>query len=161
VRLGRDATRLYVQSADMEKYEVIDVATRQTIDTFTLSEPNKHVRALVFEVDPQHRYIVLVARTATRQADRFEIGPPVFIQYDLKEHKVVRTVPWTSDPEPSDSVDLRFSPDGKLLYVFSHEILVRDAATLRQMESWDFSLPNEPGLGRFDRGSMDEWNDEP
>jgi DNA-binding beta-propeller fold protein YncE len=162
VRLSRDATRLYVQSADQERYEVIDVATRQTIDTFTLSEPNKHVRALAFEVDPQHRFMVLVARTATRHADRFEIGPAVFIQYDLKEHKIVRTVPWTSDPEPSYYfVDLRFSPDGKLLYVFSHEILVRDAATLRQIESWDLSLPNEPGLGRFDLGWMDEWNDEP
>ena len=86
----------------------------------------------------------------------------MFIQYDLKEHKIVRTVPWTSDPEPHYYfVALRFSPDGKLLYVFSHEILVRDAATLQQIQSWDLSLPNEPGLGRFDLGWMDEWNDEP
>jgi len=141
---------------------VIDIATRQTIDTFTLSEPDRHVRALAYEVDPQHRYMVAVARTATRLADRFEIGQAVFIQYDLKEHKIVRTVPWTSDPEPHYYfVALRFSPDGKLLYVFSNEILVCDAATLRQIQSWDLSLPNEPGLGRFDLGSMDEWNDEP
>ena len=162
VRLERDATRIYVQSADQERFEVIDVATRQTIDTFTLSEPNKHVRALAYEVDPQHRSMVLVARTATRHVDRFDIGPPVFIQYDLKEHKIVRTIPWTADPEPNYYfVDLRFSPDGKLLYVFSHEILVRDATTLQQIQSWDLSLPNEPGLGRFDLGWMDEWNDEP
>ena len=162
VRMSRDATRIYVQSADQERFEVIDVATRQTIDTFTLSEPNKHVRALAYEVDPQHRSMVLVARTATRHVDRFDIGPPVFIQYDLKEHKIVRTVPWTADPEPNYYfVDLRFSPDGKLLYVFSHEILVRDATTLQQIQSWDLSLPNEPGLGRFDLGWMDEWNDEP
>ena len=29
------------------------------------------------------------------------------------------------------------------------------------MDSWDLSLPTEPGLGRFDLGSMDETNDEP
>src|SRR5436190_16136038 len=97
VRLSRDATRLYVQSADQERFEVIDIATRQTIDTFTLSEPDRHVRALAYEVDPQHRYMVAVARTATRLADRFEIWQAVFIQYALKQHKFVRTVPCTFD----------------------------------------------------------------
>src|SRR4029077_12188455 len=46
MHLSRDATRFYVQSADQEHFEVIDVASRQTLDTFTLSEGNKHVRAL-------------------------------------------------------------------------------------------------------------------
>jgi hypothetical protein len=162
VRMSRDQTRIYVQSADQERFEVIDVATQQTVDTFTLSEPDKHVRAIAFEVDPQHRYMIVVARTATRLIDRFEVGPPMFIQYDLRDHKIVRAVPWSSDPEPHYYfVMLRFSPDGKQLYVFSHEILVYDAATLRQIHSWDLSLPNEPGLGRFDIASMDEWNDEP
>ena len=162
VRMSRDQTRIYVQSAAQERFEVIDVATQQTIDTFTLGEPDKHVRAIAFEIDPQHRYMVVVARTATRLTDRFDVGPPMFIQYDLRDHKVVRTVPWSSDPEPHYYfVMLRFSPDGKLLYVFSHDILVYDTATLRQVQSWDMSLPNEPGLGGFGLESMDEWNDEP
>jgi hypothetical protein len=33
-----------------------------------------------------------VARPVTKLADRFDVGAPVFIQYDLKEHKIVRTV---------------------------------------------------------------------
>src|SRR5947208_9302321 len=111
VRLSPDATRLYVQSADHEHFEAVDVATRQTVDTFTLSEQNKHVRALAFAVEPQHRFMVLVARTVTKLSDRFDIGSPVFIQYDLKEHKIVRTVPWSADPEPQYYyVALRFSP---------------------------------------------------
>ena len=162
VRLSRDGTRFYVQSADQEHFEVIDVESRQTLDTFTLSEPDKHVRALAFDVDPQHRFMVLVARTATRLADRFEIGAATFIQYDLKEHRIVRTVPWSTDPEPQYYfVNLRFSPDGKLLYVFSHEVLIYDATNLQKIDSWDLSLPNEPGLGGFDLGSLDETNDEP
>jgi hypothetical protein len=162
VRMSRDQTRIYVQNADLERFEVIDVASQKTIDTFTLGDGDRHVRALAYDVDPQHRYMVVVARTAARLADRFEIGPAVLIQYDLKERKVVRTVPWSSDPEPHYYyVMLRFSPDGKLLYVFSHEILVYETATLRQVQSWDLSLPNEPGLGGLDLGSMDEWNDEP
>src|SRR5882672_7001303 len=162
VRLSRDRTRFFVQSADQKHFEVIDVASRQTLDTFTLSEGDKHVRALAFDVDPQHRVMVLVARTFTKLSDRFEIGAPTFIQYDLNEHKVIRTVPWATDPEPQYYyLNLRFSPDGKLLYVFSNEVLIYDTTNLKQIDSWNLSLPNEPGLGRFDLGSMDETNDEP
>src|SRR5258705_7693981 len=48
MHMSRDATRLYVQSADQEHFEVIDLASRQTLDTFTLSEGNQHIRALAF-----------------------------------------------------------------------------------------------------------------
>jgi DNA-binding beta-propeller fold protein YncE len=162
VRLSRDRTRLFVQSADQEHFEVIDVASRRTLDTFTLSEGNRHVRALAYDVDPSHRFMILVTRTLTKLSDRFEIGDPTFIQYDLETHTIVRTVPWSSDPEPQYYyLSLRFSPDGKLLYVFSNEILIYDTTTLKQIDSWNLSLPNEPGLGRFDLGAMDESNDEP
>ena len=161
VHLSRDRTRFFVQSADQEHFEVIDVASRQTLDTFTLSEGNKRVRALAFDVDAEHRTMVLVARTVTKSSDRFEIGDPAFIQYDLKEHKVIRTVPWSTDPEPAYYyLNLRFSPNGKLLYVFSNVILIYDTTTMQQVDSWDLALPNEPGLGRFDLGSLDEANDE-
>jgi hypothetical protein len=162
MRLSADATRFYVQSADQERFEVVDVASRKTIDTFTLSEGDRHVRVLAFDVDPQNRFLVVVARAATKLIDRFEIGAPTFIQYDLKEHKVVRTVAWATDPEPQYYyLQLRFSPDGKLLYVFANEIVVYNAATLSKVDAWDLSLPNEPAVGRFDLSSMDETNDEP
>jgi hypothetical protein len=157
MHLSQDATRFYIQSADQEHFEVIDVASRQTLDTFTLSQGNKHVRALAFEVDPQHRRMVLVARTVTKLADRFEIGVPAFIEYDLRDHKVVRTVPWPADSEPQYyELNLRFSPDGKLLYVFGDDVGIYDAASMAKVDSWDLSRPNEPGLGRFDMTSMDE-----
>jgi len=141
----------------------VDIATRKSIDSFTLSEGNRKVRALSFTVDPQHRIMTLMTRTTTKLMDRFEIGAPTFIQYDLKDHKVVRTLPWaTSADEPGYfSLLLRYSADGKLLYVFSSEILVLDAASLQQVATWDLSLTNEPSLGRFDMGSLDDSNDDP
>ena len=162
VRMSPDRTRFYVQSADQERFEVVDLVNRKTLDTFTLSDGNKHVRALAFDVDAPGRFLVCVARTTTKLSDRFEVGPPTFIEYDLKDHKVVRTSPWTSDTEPHYYyLQLRFSPDAKLLYVFADEILLYDTATLRKVDSWNFALPTEPGLGRFDLGSMDEMYDEP
>jgi hypothetical protein len=162
VRRSQDATRFYIQNADQEHFEVVDLATRKSIDSFTLSEGNRNVRALAFAVDPQHRIMTLVTRTTTKLVDRFEIGAPTFIQYDLRDHKVIRTLPWSIDPEPAYfSLVIRYSPDGKLLYVFSDEVLILDATSLQQLASWDLSLSNEPALGRFDLGSLDDTNDDP
>lgn len=162
MRVSYDATRFYVQSADQEHFEVVDIAARQTTDTFTLGDPNVHVRALAYDVDPQNRVMVLVARTARKLVDRFEIGEPTLIQYDLRDHKIVRSIRWPTDPEPRYYwLNLRFSPDGKLLYVFADKIYIYDAATLRQVDSWDLSLPNESGMGRLDLGSRDDTNDAP
>ena len=162
MRLSPDASRLYVQSADQEHFEVIDVPSRQTLDTFTLSAGNTHIRALAFDVDPQNRFMVIVARETKKLIDRFEIGAPSFFQYDLKEHKVVKTLAWSADPEPAYYyLSLKFSPDGKFLYVFGNDILILDATSLQKVDSWDLALPNEPGLGRFDMASMDETYDEP
>ncbi len=162
MRLSQDRTRFYVQSADLEHFEVVDVAARQSLETFTLTEANKHVRPNAFAVDPQHRYLVAVSRTTTKLVDRFEIGPPMFIQYDLNAHKVVKTAQWSHEVEPRQYyVDLRFSPDGKLLYVFADEILIYDAETLKQIDTWNLSLPAEPDLGRFRPRSIDDTYDEP
>ena len=80
----------------------------------------------------------------------------------MKDHKVVQTVPWTADPEPQYFyLNLRFSPDGKFLFAFSDDILVFDTTTLKVVDTWNLSLPNERGLGRFDLGSIDETNDDP
>jgi len=162
MRPSHDATLFYVQSADQEHFEVVDIATRRSVDTFTLGSTDVHVRVLAFDVDPQNRFMVAVARTARKLVDRFEIENPVFIQYDLKAHTIVRSVPWATDPEPRYYLlNLRFSPDGQFLYVFADKIHIYDASTLEKKDSWDLSLPSESGLGRLAMGSMDETNDEP
>lgn len=162
VRLSPDRSRFYVQSANYERFEVVDVGARKSLDSFTLSSGQRHVRALAYEVDPQHKTMVVVAKPATRLIDRWEIGPPEFLIYDLASHKITRTVPWTIDPEPSHfSVALRFSPDGKLLYVFGNEVTIFDAASMEQVDSWDLSLPADAAMGRFDPGPWDDSADAP
>ena len=157
VRLSADRSRFYVQSANQERFEIVDVKTRQSLDTFTLSDARRHIRALAFEVDPQHRTMVIVAHAATKEIDRWEIGATEFILYDLKDHKVTRTIPWTIDPEPTYfSVALRYSPDGKLLYVFGDKVTILDAATMEQVDEWDLSVPADSSMGRFE---LDGWDD--
>jgi hypothetical protein len=160
VRLSPDRSRFYVQSANQERFEIVDAKTRQSIDTFTLSDARTHVRALAFEVDPAHRTMVIVARTATRLIDRWEIGAPEFLTYDLAAHAVTRRVPWTIEPEAGYyGTALRFSPDGTLLYVLGQQVTILDAATMQEVDSWDLALPADAMLGRFEPGAWDDAAD--
>ena len=159
--ISRDRKRFYTIEATMEKVEILDIATRKTIDSFTLSEGNKKVRIRSIEPDPLHRFVVMVTASATKLIDRFEIGAPTLVQYDLKDHKIVRTIPWPKDEERQNA-NILFSPDGKLMYLFTdQDVLIYETNGFTQVDKWELSRPIEEGFGRLEMGSRDVFNDEP
>ena len=159
--LSRDLKRFYTVEAAMEKVEILDLAARKTIDTFTLSGGNRKVRIRSLEPDPQHRFLVMVTASATKLIDRFEIGTPALIQYDLKTHAIVRTIPWPNGEERQNA-SILFSPDGSLMYLFSdQDVLIYETAGFTQVDKWELSRPIEEGFGRLEFGSRDAMNDEP
>lgn len=158
--LAQDRTRFYVLDSTLEKIEVVDIASRQTVDTFTLSEGRTKVRIRSLQIDPLHRFVILLTRAATKHSDRWEIGASTLQVYDLGQKKVTRTIPWPQGDE-RESADLRFSPDGKLLYFFSEDVLVFETDTFTQVDEWPLSRPQEPGLGRVNFGSVDDLYDQP
>ncbi|MEW6320157.1 MAG: hypothetical protein AB1635_03610 [Acidobacteriota bacterium] len=158
--LSRDGAKFYVLDATLEKFEVVDVATRTTDFTFTLSEGNKKTRVRSFKVDDQHRYAVVLGRTATRQIDRWDIGPATLYLYDLQARKVARTIDWPKGEE-REFLDARFSPDGRFLYLFDEETTILETTNFTVVDTWRLSRPIEPGLGEFSMGPVDEVNDEP
>ena len=159
--LSRDRKRFYTIEAQMEKVEILDIAARKTLDTFTLSEGTKKVRIRSVEPDPQHRYLIMVTAAATKLVDRFEIGAPTIVQYDLATHRIIRTIPWPNGDE-RQGVNLIFSPDGKLLYIFNdQDVLIYETTNFTQVDKWEMSRPIEEGFGRLDFGSRDVFNDEP
>jgi hypothetical protein len=162
--LSRDLKRLYVTDATAERIEILDIATKTTVDTFTLSQGNTRVRVSSLEPDPLHRSLVLLTRAATKERDRVEVGPAILQQYDLTAHKVTRTIPWP-DGEERDQANLMFSPDGKLLYFLGEEILIFETERFTQVDKWDLSNLEE-GLGQVSAnfggfGGLDTVNDEP
>jgi len=162
--LSRDRSRFYIIDATQEKVEVVDIASKNTIDTFTLTEGNKRIRVNSVEPDPTHRYAILLTRSGTKLRDRVEVGPATLLQYALKEHKVMRTIPWP-DGEERDNANLTFSPDGKLLYFLGNEILIFETENFTQVDRWDLSNLEE-GLGQVSLsfggfGGLDTTNDEP
>ena len=143
---SRDRKRFYTVEAAMEKVEILDIASRKTIDTFTLSEGNKKVRIRSLEPDPLHRFVIMVTASATKLIDRFEIGAPTLVQYDLKEHKIVRTIPWPNGEERQNA-NILFSPDGKLMYLFSdQDVLI--------YETDDVHAGGQVGAVAADRGGL-------
>src|SRR5712691_10425404 len=159
--ISRDRKRFYTVEAGMEKLEILDIASRTTLDTFSLSEGAKKVRIRSLEPDPLHRFVMMLTASATKLIDRFEIGAPALVQYDLKEHKIVRTVPWPKDEERQNA-NILFSPDGKLMYLFSdQDVLIYETNTFTQVDKWELSRPIAEGFGRIEFGPRDVLNDQP
>lgn len=159
--LSHDRRRFYVIEAAMEKVEIVDIAGQRTLDTFTLSEGSRRVRIRSLEADPLDHFVVMLTSAAEKQIDRFAIGAPTLVQYDLASHKIVRTIPWPNDEE-RQNVQLQFSPDGKLMYLFSNQdVVIYDTSTFEKVDIWELSKPIEEGFGRLEFGSSDATNDEP
>ena len=158
--LSQSRQKFYVLDAATEKIEIVDIPTRTTLSTFTLSEGNKKVRIRGFQVDPLERFLILLTRSATKQIDRYEISDIAMQFYDLAQKKITRTIPWPRGEE-REFVNIRFSPDGKLLYFFGDDVLILETTNFTEVDTWPLSRPIEPGLGRVNFGSVDDFNDDP
>lgn len=158
--LSQSRSKFYVLDSTNEKVEIVDIATRASVETFTLSEGNKKVRIRGMQVDPLERFLILLTRSATKQIDRWEIGDITMQFYDLSQKKVTRTIPWPRGEE-REFVNIRFSPDGKLLYFFGDDVLILETANFTEVDTWPLSRPIEPGLGRVNFGAVDDFNDDP
>ena len=164
LNLTRDKKLFYIIDATQEVVEVVDIASKTTLDTFKLTEGSKRVRINSIEPDPTNRYAILLTRTDVKMTDRVDIGPAVLLQYDLKEHKIIRTIDWP-DGQERDQANLLFSPDGKFLYFLGNEILIFETEKFTQVDKWDLSNLEE-GLGQVSVsfggfGGLDTVNDEP
>ena len=157
--LSQDGARFYMRDQTFEQIEVIDVATRRSVDTFTLSEGTTKVRIRSFRVAPDHSYIILLTDAATKLVDRFEIAPRALVQVNLETHEIMREIPWPDDEERV-RVSMMFSPGGDLLYLFGEEIIVLETEAFEEVDRWQLSQLDESGLGRFDFGFQNDPNEE-
>lgn len=157
--LSFNKQRFYVLDSTYEKIEIVDIASRATIDTFTLSSGPMRTRVRSMQVDPLERFMILLTRSATKQADRWEIGDVKLQLYDLKTKTITRDVPWPGG-DARENVNVRFSPDGKLLYFFGDDVLVVETEKFTEVDTWALSRPLEQGLGRMSFGAIDDVNDD-
>jgi DNA-binding beta-propeller fold protein YncE len=159
--LSDDMSRLYVRDATYEKIEVLDREKGTSLGSFTLTEGKAKTRIWGMRPDPLNRYLILTIKKYTLEADRWVIGPPTLVQYDLAEKKITRTIPWPKGEE-REGVNVMFSPDGKLLYMFSGEdVLIYETDKFTEVDRWEVSRPLEPGWGAIPIGGLPAFSDEP
>ena len=148
--LSANRNHFYVLDPQLETVEVVDIATRKAIDKFTLSSGNTRVRLWGINVDPKERFAVVLVKTYTKQRDRFEVGKPTLLRYDLAKKVVTDTIPWPKGEE-RDGAQIIFSPDGELMYFFTtDDVLVYSTDSLKQVDRWELSRTLfEEGMGRL------------
>jgi len=160
--LSFDRKHLYLSDPGNEKIEIVDLATKKSSGVFTLSTDSSKVRMWGFSLDPKERFAVLLVKTYTKKKDRYEVGPPTLLRYDLAKHEVSDTIPWPKGEE-REFAQVIFSPSGDLMYFFtSDDVLIYDATTLKQVDRWEISRTLfEEGLGRIAFGFPYDVYEEP
>jgi DNA-binding beta-propeller fold protein YncE len=158
--LSSDRRKLYAIDAAFESVEIFDLASRKATGRIRLSEGRTHVRMRGFNVDPLDRFAILLVKVATRRADRWEIGKPTLLRYDLAKRTVTDTLAWP-DGKEREGAQILFSPDGAFMYFFTDEdVLVYDAQTLKQVDKWDLQRSVDDGLGNWSFGFPESLYDE-
>lgn len=160
VGLSEDRNRFYVTDPAFEQIEVIDIAGKRQVDRFTLSQGNQRRQIRGFNIDPQQRFAIMVVRTSIKEKDRFVIGKPVLVKFDLATKQVTDTIPWPNGRE-QDGAQILFSPDGRLMYFFADDILVFDTGTLKQVDRWPYGSSLDAGMGNFGFGFPRDFYDAP
>lgn len=155
-----DRTRFYALNSTFDEIEIVDIASRASIETFKLTQGNKRVRVNSMQADPNNKFLILLYKTATKQIDRWEIGPPTIQQFDLATKQFTRVIPWPKGEE-RETMQMRLGPDGKHLFMFGDDVTVLETANFTEVESWPYAQPVESGLGRVSMGPSFDFFDRP
>ena len=160
--LSTSRAHFYVGNPRSDWVEIVDIASRKTTGKFTLNTPNTTVQIDGMNIDPKERFAILLVKSFTKLSDRYEISKPMLLRYDLAKRAVTDTIAWPNNEE-RDFAQILFSPSGDLMYFFtSDDVLVFDAATLKQVDKWDLSQSfYEEGMGRINAGFFQDLYDEP
>ena len=158
--LSDDLSRIYIRDSSYEKVEIIDRLKGTSLGTFTLTEGKAKTRIWGMRPDPLNKTLILTIKKYTLESDRWVIGPPTLVQYDIDQRKIVRTIPWPKGEE-REGVNVMFSPDGKLLYMFSEDILIYETTNFTEVDRWEVSRAIEPCAPAIRLGGLPQFSDEP
>lgn len=148
ILVNASKTRLYVENASGERIEIVDLARGEVVDEIVLSHDSVRVRIEGFAPHPSDERAALMVKRYIALIDRYVVEGPFLLEYDLRRKQVSDTIPWPDGEERDRGVGLRYSPDGKTLYLFVEDIVALDAETFEETGRWELSRPLEPGLGR-------------
>jgi DNA-binding beta-propeller fold protein YncE len=150
LQLSDDRKTLFIATLEQTGFEVFDIATRKVTNTLVLNEGNKKFRLSAWAPDPEGKQIYILYRTIEKKIDRYEVDRTTrFGVIDLAQKKIVRTGEVPKDEDPPGfgfGGTIRFSPDGKYLYVFRTSIYIFTSADFKLVDKIELANPDEPGM---------------
>ncbi|HEX7858544.1 MAG TPA: hypothetical protein VF503_33075 [Sphingobium sp.] len=153
MRLSNDDKLLYVTTITTSGIEVIDVATRKVLNSFSLNTSNEKYRFNGGVPDPTGRYFYTVATRMEKQADRYMVGKPQYVVIDLKLKKIVRTRDLDAEDDTGSYRNgFMLSQDGKSLYLLRDKVIVVNTADLKVAQRFDLSKPELSGMENVNFG---------
>ena len=157
IRMSQDKKYVYVTTNTNSGIEVLDVATRKIVNSFTLNTPYTRYRFYGGVADPKGRYFYTFGQKFDKKIDRYEVEDPQFLVIDLKQHKVVRTADIDKKDEELENrwrIGYMMSPDGKSVYLLTDKVRILDTASLKIVDRLDFGTAPGTGIGNVDLGGQ-------
>jgi WD40 repeat protein len=147
--LSADKKKLYANTVNDNSIVTVDLATRKVVSSFSLNAANRNVRLAGLAGDPAGKYLYSIATTVTKQIDHYDVEPSKLVRIDLETHGIVKSVAFPKDESLAGlwRMQMKFSPDGKYLYIFVANILVFDTSTLQLVKKIDLADPHVAGFG--------------
>lgn len=160
--LSPDKKRIYASTLNDSAIVTIDIASRTVTSTFSLNSGNQLVRLFGLAPDLGGNYLYGLATFVTKQIDHYDVSPPKIVVIDLAAKKIARTGDLPKDEGPFGFHNsMKLSPDGKLLYIFRHNILVLDTSSFELVKKVDLAKPQTPGIENVSLGILDDPNELP
>ena len=160
--LSPDKKKLYASTLNDNSIVTIDIASSAVTSSFSLNSGNQIVRLIGLAPDPGGNYLYGLATFVTRQIDHYDVSPPKIVVIDLAAKKISRTGDLPKDEGPFGFRNsMKLSPDGKLLYIFRHNILVFDTSSFELVKKVDLAKPQAPGIENVSLGILDDPNELP
>ncbi len=164
MRLSKDKKRLYVSTVDHTGIEVIDVASRKVINSFTLDTETTRYRYSGGTPDPSGKYFYMMLTQIDKELDRYNDTVLKLAKIDLEQKKIVQSF----DIPKAELNDFRggrarfeVSPDGKYLYQFGDKVLIIDTATLKTVDRIELSKSDLPGFENMNFGAALDNSSDP
>ncbi|MFT3965219.1 MAG: hypothetical protein QM690_05005 [Sphingobium sp.] len=153
MRLSNDDRLLYVTTITTSGIEVIDVATRKVVNSFSLNTPTEKYRFNGGVPDPTGRWFYTVATKMEKQVDRYVVGKPQYVVIDLKLKKIARSRDMDAEDDTGSYRNgFMLSQDGKTLYLLRDKVIVVNTADLKVAQRFDLAKPEMAGMENVNFG---------
>jgi WD40 repeat protein len=157
--LSPDCKKIIASTLRDNSILVIDLASKQILNRFSLDSGGTFTRLSGLTVDPGGKLLYAVGTDITKKTDRFEVGEPKLVVIDLDAKKITRSAEFgKEDALTSPRTNMKVSPDGKFLYMFRQSIFIYDTSTLKMVKKIELSKAEAPETSSLSLSPVEDPN---